>query len=262
MVKEKIGVFDSGVGGLSILRELGSRIPWADFLYVADIAHLPFGDREPKEIFQIASDITRWLVSQNCNAVVMACNISSAVALREMRKKYLIPIFGVLQGGLRSAWISTRNKRVGVLTTTATLKSNVIQQTFENSPYSLAIVDCPEWVPIIEQDTAYESENRPIFEKYVHRLKEAEVDTILPACTHYLLILPLLRELIGDGITVVDPSVETANEVEMVFPPRNSFAPGNVEIHLTASSPTFSKIAEKILLRPFSINVMETAITG
>ncbi|MFN4182516.1 MAG: glutamate racemase [bacterium] len=259
---EKIGVFDSGVGGLSILRELVFQIPWADYVYVADIAHLPFGDREPEEILQIASALTRWLVSQHCNAVVMACNISSAVALREVRKKYLIPIFGVLQGGIRKALMSTKNRKIGVLTTTATLKSGVIQKFFENTPYSSVIQDCPEWVPLIEKSEAFLPENRPVFEKYIRRLQEAEVDTILPACTHYLLILPLLVEIAGEGITVIDPSPEVVREVATVFPSRNSYSAGSLEFHLTAPSETFVEMAQKILGRPISVQVMEQAITG
>ncbi|MHA2610583.1 MAG: glutamate racemase [bacterium JZ-2024 1] len=262
MATEKIGVFDSGVGGLSILKELVSQIPWADYIYVADIAHLPFGDREPQEILQIASILTQWLVGQQCNAVVMACNISSAVALREMRRKHLIPIFGVLQGGIRKTLMSTRNRRVGVLTTTATLKSGVIQKLFENTPYSLVIQDCPEWVPLIEKNEAFLPENKPVFEKYIKRLQEAEVDTILPACTHYLLVLSLLEEIAGEGITVIDPSAEVAREVAMVFPSKNSYSSGNLEFHLTAPSETFEGIAQRILGRSISVQVMEQAITG
>ena len=217
-----IGVRDSGVGGLTVARELKKQIPHARLLYFADTAHVPYGDRTPREVRHFALSITEFLIEEGADLVVFACNTSSAYALQIAKKRFAAPLIGMIEPGARaalSANASTLFAPIGVLATAATVQSRMYARWIEGlqvengeAPIHCIEVACPKFVPLVESDQASTPPARQACEEYLRPLLEAGVKTIVLGCTHYPLLLPLLRE-IAPQIDFVDPAQAVATEV-------------------------------------------------
>lgn len=217
-----IGVRDSGVGGLTVACELKKQIPGARLLYFADTAHVPYGDRSPREVRHLALSITEFLIGQGADLVVFACNTSSAYALQIAKKRFETPLIGMIEPGARAALIanaSTPRAPIGVLATAATVQSRMyarwidgLQVENNEVPSGCLEIACPDFVPLVESEQASTPAARKACEEYLRPLLEANVQTVVLGCTHYPLLLPVLRE-VAPQINFVDPAQVVAQEV-------------------------------------------------
>lgn len=235
-----IGVRDSGVGGLTVARELKKQIPHARLLYFADTAHVPYGDRTPREVRHFALAISEFLIEEGADLVVFACNTSSAYALQIAKHRFATPLIGMIEPGARaalSANTSTPFAPIGVLATAATVQSRMYARWIEGlqiekgeTPIQCIEIACPEFVPLVESEQASTPFARKACEEYLRPLLQADVKTIVLGCTHYPLLLPLLQQ-VAPRIYFVDPAQAVATEVAAlvaakgVLPPATSAAP-------------------------------------
>ncbi len=205
-----IGVFDSGVGGLTVLRELQQQLPHESFLYFGDTAHVPYGNRTPAELQALVHQILSWMVQQPIKMGIMACNTSSALALDAVRNEFDIPILGIILPGARAAVQAGR--RIGVIATPATVASNCYQQAILeiNPDVQVLQVACPEFVPLIEANQVLLPQTRTIVWNRLQPLVEAGIDTLVYGCTHYPHLAPLMKTLLPSTVTLVNPAVKMA----------------------------------------------------
>jgi glutamate racemase len=202
-----IGIFDSGVGGLTVLRQVYRQLPNESVIYFGDTARLPYGIRSQSEILQYVREILTWMQQQQVKMVVMACNTSSALALNIVREEFDLPIIGVILPGAKAA--VEQGKRIGVIATPATAKSNAYKQAILeiDSQAQVWQVGCPEFVPLIEQNRIHDPYTTEVARAYLEPLLQQEIDTLVYGCTHYPHLAPVLRSLLPSHVKLVDPAV-------------------------------------------------------
>lgn len=209
-----IGVFDSGLGGLTVLRELYRQLPQESILYFADTARLPYGNRSYSELVQFVREILSWMVEQGVKMVIMACNTCSALALETVRSEFDIPILGVILPGARGA--VDVGKRIGVIATPATATSNAYRQAILeiNDDVKVWQVSCPEFVPLIEQNRLNDPYVREVAQGYLASLQEKQIDTLIYGCTHYPYLAPILKDLLPSKVRFIDPAQYVVKSIE------------------------------------------------
>lgn len=202
-----IGMFDSGLGGLTVLRELYRQLPNESILYFGDTARLPYGTRSQTEIIQFVRDIIAWMTLKGVKMVIMACNTSSALALDTIRSEFDIPILGLILPGARAA--VGQGKRIGVIATPATTASNAYKQAMLEIDPAVTIwqVSCPEFVPLIEQGRIHDPLTLQVVRGYIDPLLALGMDALVYGCTHYPHLAPILKTLLPPSVTTVDPAV-------------------------------------------------------
>ncbi|MSO57963.1 MAG: glutamate racemase [Thermoleophilia bacterium] len=210
-----IGVFDSGVGGLTVLHELLVTLPHEDAVYVGDNARLPYGPRPLAEIRRYALGLGRFLEGRGVKLVVVACNSATAAALPDLQRALSVPVVGVLAPEAHAAALATRNRRVGLLATEATVASGRYEALVRAVDASVEVtaVACPRLVPLIEGDDPFGDETTEAVREVAGPLKAAGVDTVILGCTHYPILRPLFQRVFGREVTLVFSAVETAREV-------------------------------------------------
>lgn len=218
--RAKIGIFDSGAGGLTVLRELYRQLPNESILYFGDTARLPYGIRSQAEILQYVREILVWMLQQNVKMVVMACNTSSALALETVRSEFGIPILGIILPGARAA--VQMGKRIGVIATPATANSNAYRQAIQEIDATAQVwqVGCPEFVPLVENNRIHDPYTRQIAQEYLAPLLERRIDTLIYGCTHYPHLAPVIKSIVPRSVKLIDPAVHVvqaaAQELEML----------------------------------------------
>ncbi len=201
-----IGVFDSGVGGLTVLQEVHRQLPNESVVYFGDTARLPYGKRSPAEIIEYVYEILHWMESERVKMAIMACNTSSALALDIVRKDFDLPILGLILPGARAA--VGKGKRIGVIATTATVKSEAyVRAICESDPQAQVFqVDCPEFVPLIESDRIQDPYTLQVAREYLQPLVEANIDTLVLGCTHYPHLSGVFRQILPPHVALVNPA--------------------------------------------------------
>lgn len=216
-LSKKIGIFDSGVGGLTVLRKLYRRLPNESILYFADTKRLPYGTRSREEILQFVREILNWMQTQQVKMVIMACNTSSALALEEVQGEYDFPILGLIHPGAKGA--VQNGDRIGVISTVATAKSNAYHNAIKeiNSNAQVWQVGCPEFVPLIEQNRIYDPYTKTIAQEYLQPLIDHQINTLIYGCTHYPHLQNILKEILPAKVQLIDPAeyVVKAAETEL-----------------------------------------------
>jgi glutamate racemase len=215
MDRRAIGVFDSGMGGLTVLHECLVTLPHEDFVYLGDGARLPYGPRPLDEVRRFAREIAGFLERSGVKLVVAACNTATAAALPDLQRELTVPVVGVLAPEAHAAVLATRNRRVGLLATEATVASGRYADLVRtlDAGVDVTSVACPRLVPLIEGDDPFGEETAAAVREYAAPLKEAGVDTVILGCTHYPLVRPILQRVFGRGVTLVFSAEETAREV-------------------------------------------------
>lgn len=210
-----IGVFDSGVGGLSVLRHIRELLPQERLIYVADSGHVPYGDKPPAYIEQRALNITRFLVEQGADAIVIACNTASAVAATMLRGRFSLPIVA-MEPALKPAVAATRSGVIGVLATVGTLESARFAALLERYADNTRIVTqgCPGLVEQVERGDLGSDETRRLVERYTAPLLQSGADTLILGCTHYPFLIPLIRTVVGNDITLIDTGMAVARQLQ------------------------------------------------
>lgn len=201
-----IGVFDSGVGGLTVLQEVHRQLPNESVVYFGDTARLPYGKRSPAEIIEYVYEILHWMQSKQVKMAIMACNTSSALALDIVRKDFDMPILGLILPGARAA--VGKGKRIGVIATTATVKSEAyVRAICESDPQAQVFqMDCPEFVPLIESDRINDAYTLRVAQEYLLPLIEENIDTLVLGCTHYPHLSNVLRQILPPHVALVNPA--------------------------------------------------------
>jgi glutamate racemase len=210
-----VGVFDSGMGGLTVLHELLVTLPHEDFVYLGDAARLPYGPRPLPEIRRFAREIGAWLEAQNVKLIVVACNAATSAALPDLQSELSVPVVGVIAPEAHAAVQTTRNRHVGVLATEATVAAGRYASLLRTLDAGVEVVQvaCPALVPLIESDDPYGAPTVDAVRRYAAPLEAAGVDTVILGCTHYPLIRQILQRVFGRGVTLVFSAEETASEV-------------------------------------------------
>ena len=209
-----IGVFDSGVGGLSVLREIRRELPGEDLLYVADSGHAPYGDKSTELIEARAVAIVEFLLSQNAKAIVVACNTATGVAIKMLRARFSVPIVA-MEPAVKPAVTHTRSGVIGVLATSRTIASDNFARLHDRFGAEVKILmqACPGLVEQVETGDLASSKTRALMERYVAPLLEQNADTLVLGCTHYPFLAPLIQEIAGPTVAIIDPSAAIAREL-------------------------------------------------
>jgi glutamate racemase len=209
-----VGVFDSGVGGLSVLREIRRELPNEDLLYVADSRHAPYGDRDPAFITERSLAIARFLLEQRAKAIVVACNTATGVAVAAVREQTEVPVVGI-EPAVKPAAAATKSGVVGVLTTTVTAGSDKFARLVtEHSGHAKVLVQtCPGLVEQVERGEVATAATRALVERYVRPLIDGGADILVLGCTHYPFLMDAIRDAAGPAVTIVDPAVAVARQL-------------------------------------------------
>jgi glutamate racemase len=214
-----VGVFDSGVGGLTVLHECLVNLPQEDYLYLGDTANFPYGSKSLAEVRRLAFGAIEYLIAQDVKLIVVACNSAGAAALPQLQASFSTPIIGVVIPGAWAAVQATRNRRVGLMATEATVRSNAYQRSLHTLDAGLEVFSmaCPRLAPLIQAGDVFSEETENAARECVAPLKDADVDTVILGCTHYPLISPMLRRLLGPRVSLIDSAEETAREVSAIL---------------------------------------------
>jgi glutamate racemase len=210
-----VGLFDSGVGGLTVLHECLVTMPHEDFVYLGDHARLPYGPRPLEEVSRFAREIAAYLEGQGVKLLLVACNTATSAALPQLQEELSVPVVGVITPEAHAAVQATRNRRIGLMATAATVRAGRYAQLVRalDAGAQLVSVACPQLVPLIEGDEPFGAGTTEAVREYSAPLKAAEVDTVILGCTHYPLIRPIFQRVFGRGVTLVFSAEETAREV-------------------------------------------------
>lgn len=270
-----IALFDSGVGGLTVLRTMYRQLPQESILYFGDTARLPYGTRSPETILQFVRDIMDWLSTQGVKMVIMACNTSSALALETIRAEYDVPILGLILPGAQAA--VKQGKKIGVIATSATVASNAYPQAIQEIDANAQAwqVGCPEFVPLIEGNQINSTYTRQVAQKYLNPLITKGIDTLIYGCTHYRHLDGVLRSILPSSVDIIDPadSIVVAAERELrLMGLRNNKPPLPTRFCVSGSPHQFAELSqqwlgfspqvEKIYLRESSIIEMTLKSEG
>lgn len=246
MTSERIGVFDSGVGGLTVLRELYRLLPNESILYFGDTARLPYGNRSQAEILQFVREILTWMSQQGAKMVIMACNTSSALALETVRSEFNLPILGIILPGARAA--VQQGRRIGVIATPATAASNAYRRAIHEIDPTVQVwqVGCPAFVPLIEQNRIHTRDTYEIAREYLAPLLEQQIDTLVYGCTHYPHLAPVLKAILPRTVQTVDPAAHLvaaiARELDMLGL-RNTSAPQPTRFCVSGDPHQFAELS-------------------
>lgn len=211
-----IGIFDSGIGGLTVVRAIMERIPGYDIIYFGDTARTPYGNKSPETVIEYAVQDTAFLLNKGAKIIVIACNTASSVAYESVVDKFDVPVFEVITPAVELAVEASRKMSIGVIGTRATIKSGVYEKKIRalNAAARVYSVACPLLVPLVEEGWINRPETAMIVKKYLHPLKVKQADTLILGCTHYPLLKHIIQRKIGKKINIIDSSVGVAEKVE------------------------------------------------
>lgn len=210
-----IGVFDSGVGGLTVAREIMRQMPRERIVYFGDTARVPYGNKSQDTVIRYSRQIIRFLRTKQVKAIVIACNTATACALETVEKDLDIPIIGVIHAGAKAAVEATKNRKIGIIGTEATIRSGVYTELMKQMDPAIEVTGkpCPLFVPLVEEGLLHDSVTDEIASRYLASLKEKYIDTLVMGCTHYPLLRSTLGRLMGEDVTLINPAYETAMEL-------------------------------------------------
>lgn len=216
---QPIGIFDSGVGGLTVARFVFSSFPNRQILYFGDTAHIPYGSRSTEEIIKYGEQIVTFLLQHGAGVIVAACNTSSSVSLSILQKNFSLPVIGMIEPAVRAALRVSKEKRIGVIATAATVQSESFPATFRKFDPEVKVFmqACPLFVTFVEAGKIDTPEVRKTAQAYLDPLVKEGIDTLVLGCTHYPFLLPVLRDIVGSGVQIVDPAAEVAQELVSVL---------------------------------------------
>lgn len=218
-----IGVFDSGVGGLTVAKEIMRQIPNEKIVYFGDTARVPYGSKSKETVTRYSEQIVRFLQGNHVKAIVVACNTASALALEEIEKKSDIPMIGVVKPGAKVAVETTINGKIGVIGTEATIASGIYTTYIKNIKEEVKIFGkaCPLFTPLVEEGLLKDPVTDEITKRYLSELIDIDIDTLILGCTHYPLIRSTIGKIMGDRVTLVNPAFETARELKEMLTERD-----------------------------------------
>lgn len=256
-----IGVFDSGIGGLTVAREIMRNLPSEKIVYFGDTARVPYGSKSKNTVLRYSRQIIRFLQTEQVKAIVIACNTASAFALDEIQNELEIPVLGVIEPGAKIAAQVTQNKRVGVIGTVGTISSGIHKQHLlaldpNISVYGMA---CPLFVPLVEEGWMKDPVTIEVARRYLAELMREDIDTLILGCTHYPLLRSTLRGILGEKVTLVNPAYETSLELRSLLERMDLLSTGEREeefpyrFYVSDLADKFKKFANSIL--PYDVEM-------
>ena len=255
-----IGAFDSGMGGLTVVKELMQQLPGERIIYYGDTARVPYGDKSKETVAGYARQITDFLVSKGVKAIIVACNTVSALALEDLKAEFDLPIIGVVKPGAKAAAEATRTGRIGVIATRATITSGIYEAFLHRTNPGIRVYAraCPLFVPLVEEGWIDDEITDMIIHRYLDEIVSDGIDSLVLGCTHYPLLKERIQKAVGSGITLVNPAFESSREFKYVLeengllcPPADSGAsqPAH-EFYVSDGAARFRGFAEQILGAP------------
>lgn len=228
-----IGVFDSGVGGLTVAREIMRHMPQEQIIYFGDTARVPYGSKSKETIITFSRQIVKFLLTENVKAIVIACNTASALALNEIQKELSIPVVGVVRPGAVAAAKTTKSGRIGVIGTQAMINSRIYTQILTEISPDIQVYEkaCPLFCPLVEEGWLYDSVTIEIAERYLNELQGYDIDTLVLGCTHYPLLRHTVQKVVGNGVSLVNPAYETAKQVKTILTESHLECSGQQPMH-------------------------------
>jgi glutamate racemase len=251
-----IGIFDSGVGGLTVVRQIHRMMPCEDVLYLGDTARVPYGTKSPTTVIRFACEDTRFLERQKVKAVVVACNTASAWSLPTLERNFSLPIFGVVVPGAKEAVAKTKLGRIGIIGTASTIRSQAYVKAIHSlKPDAQVFVQpCPLLVPLVEEGWIRHAITVATLKEYLAPLLKEKIDVLILGCTHYPLLKPAIRQLIGPSIRMVDSAETCARDVQRQLVLQGLAAPGSqpgrIQPFVTDEAEHFDKLARRFLRHP------------
>ena len=255
MSKKAIGFIDSGVGGLTVVKQAMKQLPNESIYYLGDSARCPYGPRPKEEVIQYTWEMTQFLLKKDIKMLVIACNTATAAALDVIRERIDIPVIGVINPGSRAAIKHSKNERIAVIGTKGTINSDVYKQTIKDKDQGISVISmsCPKFVPLVESNQYNGSIAKKVVAETLKPLLKESVDTLILGCTHYPLLTPLIQNVMGPCVTLIDSGAETVSEVSTLLDYfRLAESSHNKQVseyrfYTTGSPKLFSDIAENWL---------------
>lgn len=259
-----IGVFDSGVGGLTVVREIMRQLPGENIIYFGDTARVPYGSKSKQTVLKYSRQIVNFLETKNVKAIVVACNTASALALDDMRDEVKVPIIGVVRPGAKMAVAMTKTKSVGVIGTDGTIKSGIYTEYISRLDKEVTVVGkaCPLFVPLVEEGLLEDRITDDMVERYLSELKPYQVDSLVLGCTHYPLLMNSIKRYMGDGVTLINPAYETAKELKNLLKEKDILNDRDkspyYEFYVSDGVDKFKSFADKVLtIHVKDVNVVD-----
>jgi glutamate racemase len=259
MEKEKpIGVFDSGIGGLTVVKRIASYLPLEDIVYFGDTARVPYGSKSNGTVIDYGLQDARFLMNKNIKALVVACNTVSSVALDELKKTFDIPIIGMIEPGARMASLESKNKKIGVIGTRSTISNQAYSKKIKRNDPSIHVFEraCPLFVPLAEEGWIKHKATYEIAEEYLREFSKIGIDTLVLGCTHYPILAEAIQTVVGKEVKLIDSGIAAAEsvkeELERCNLLTNKFALGNQSFFVSDIPMKFKELAELFLGKAIS----------
>lgn len=255
-----IGIFDSGIGGLTVVRSLMDELPGYDMIYFGDTARTPYGTKSGQTVIDYSLENTEFLIKQGAKMIVMACNTASSVATEALKKNFDLPIYEVITPAVRLALNETRTSAIGVIGTRATINSGIYEKKIkEQTPHARVYsAACPLLVPLVEEGWLQRPETRMIVKKYLHPLKVRQIDTLILGCTHYPVLKPIIQQKIGKRVRVISSSTAVAGQIRQFLSSspeidRQFSKTGMTGFYVSDLTPQFEKTARSVIRQPIRL---------
>lgn len=252
-----IGVFDSGLGGLTVAREIMRSLPDEKIVYFGDTARVPYGNKSKETVIRYSEQIVRFLMTQNIKAIVIACNTASSLALPDIQAEVDMPVIGVVEPGAKMAAEATKNGRVGVIATKATIDSGAYTEQIHKINPAISVIGeaCPLLVPLVEEGWLHDKVTDEVIMRYLDEVLDHNIDTLILGCTHYPLLRSEIHRLIGDKVTLINPAYETARVFSALLrekkllsrTPVNDDDPSPYRFYVSDNAERFASFANSIL---------------
>ena len=253
--RQPIGVFDSGIGGLTVVKALVEDLPSESIVYFGDTARVPYGTKSKSTIVKFSLENVEFLLRFGVKCIVIACNTSSSWAMPTLRKYFKVPIVGVIRPGALGAVRQTHNKRIGVIGTTATIRSGAYEAAIKRIDPTVNVFSqsCPLFVPLVEEGWLNGSVCRQVAQRYLEPLMRQRIDTLILGCTHYPLLAPTIRKVLGPKVVLVDSAKQTVTEVRGVLMGNDALSNGGVKpryrFFVTDEPQQFDRVGHRFLGR-------------
>ena len=254
--QSSIGVFDSGVGGLTVVKEIMRQLPGENMIYFGDTARVPYGSKSKSTVLKYSRQIVHFLMTQDVKAIVVACNTASALALNEIKEEIEIPIIGVVEPGAKMAAETTKTNVIGVIGTESTIKSGIYTKFLRKINPDITVVSraCPLFCPLVEEGLINDPVTEEIARRYLFGLIQQDIDTLILGCTHYPLLKDTIAQIVGEKVTLVNPAYETARELKELLTEKGllngPLPPGEKPAHafyVSDSAERFADFAARLL---------------
>ncbi len=255
MKKKSIGVFDSGLGGLTILNALRRELPHENLIYFGDTANVPYGSKSKTTVTDFSLAIARFLQEQDVKLIIVACNTASALALTELRKQISVPVMGVIEPGAEKAVRSTRNSRIAVLGTEGTVRSKAYPKAIAKRDKRARVIQqaCPLFVPLVEENWGKQPAAKLIAQTYLASIKKSGSDTVILGCTHYPILKPVISQILGKKVKLVDSAdalAEAAKQFLTECGQAETSGKGRVRVFASDDPKRFKHLAGYLLTDP------------